>query len=46
MNKPVERGVTKPVDSIQMCLTDYACALTYEQLSPEAVHAAKAVNVL
>ena len=41
MNKPEERSVNKAVDSIQQRLTDYACALNYDGLSPEAIHAAK-----
>src|SRR5262249_61206174 len=32
---------TKAVDTIQQALTDYATKLRYEDLSPEAVHAAK-----
>lgn len=30
------------VDSVQEHLADYACGLTYESLTPEAIHAAKA----
>ena len=37
-----EQGVNKAVDSIQARLTDYACDLTYADLSPEAIHGAKA----
>src|SRR5258707_14030316 len=36
-----ERGANKAVDGIQKRLTDYACNLRYEDLSPEAIHAAK-----
>ena len=42
MNKPLERSVSKAVDSIQQRLTDYACGLNYDGLSPEAIDAAKA----
>ena len=31
----------RTVDQIQQRLVDYACALTYDSLTPEAVHAAK-----
>jgi len=41
MNKPVEHGVTRATDSIQKCLTNYACSLDYSRLSPQAIHAAK-----
>ena len=41
MDKPVEHTVVKAIDSIQQCLTDYACGLNYEGLSPEAIHACK-----
>ena len=37
-----QHRVNKAVDSIQKRLTDYACALTYADLSPEAIHGAKA----
>src|SRR5688500_1337064 len=33
--------VKKAVDSIQKRLTDYACSLNYDDLTPQAVHAAK-----
>ncbi len=42
MNKPVERGVQKAVDSIQQSLTDYAAGLTFEELPRDVVHGAKA----
>ncbi len=41
MSTYAEPAVSKPVDSIQQRLTSYACALDYDQLSPEAIHAAK-----
>ena len=41
MQKQVERGVNKTADSIQQGLTNYACDLNYDRLSPEAIHAAK-----
>src|ERR1700686_1405329 len=41
MNKPVERGMAKAVDSIEQRLTDYARGLSYDGLTPEAIHAAK-----
>jgi 2-methylcitrate dehydratase len=41
MGKDSGSTAAKAVDSIQEKLTDYACALTYERLSPEAIHAAK-----
>src|SRR5262245_32513462 len=41
MNKAAEHSVNKAVDSIQQQLTNYACALNYDRLSPEAIHAAK-----
>ncbi len=40
MTEPVQR-VTKAVDSIQQRLTDYAFGLTYDGLSPDAIHGAK-----
>lgn len=33
--------MSKPVDSIQQRLADYACSLTYADLSTSAIHAAK-----
>ncbi len=33
--------MTKPVDSIQERLASYACGLSYQDLSPAAIHAAK-----
>src|SRR5215510_10817852 len=42
MNEPAERSVIKAADSIQQRLTSYACALSYDDLSPDVVHAAKA----
>ena len=41
MNNPVEHSAKKAVDSIQQSITDYACGLNFEALSPEAIHAAK-----
>ncbi|MBI4191138.1 MAG: MmgE/PrpD family protein [Betaproteobacteria bacterium] len=41
MNKPVERSVSKAVDSIQQRLTSYASGLSYDGLSAVAIHAAK-----
>ena len=41
MNKPLQSGVNRAVDSIQERLTNYACALNYDSLSLEAIHAAK-----
>ena len=41
MNKPAESSVQKAVDSIQQRITDYACGLNFDDLSPEATHAAK-----
>ena len=34
--------MNKSVDSIQQRLTSYACGLKYDDLSPEAIHAANA----
>lgn len=41
MNKAIEHGTDITVDSIQQRLTDYACGLSYDQLSAETIHAAK-----
>lgn len=41
MNKPVEHGVAKALDSVQERLTGYACRLDYDGLPVDAVHAAK-----
>src|SRR6187549_3936759 len=41
MNHATKGHTNKPIDSIQQRLTSYACALNYEGLSPEAIHAAK-----
>ena len=41
MNNPPADIGNKAVDSIQRRLTDYACGLDYDRLSPEAIHAAK-----
>ena len=41
MNKPAEHCAHKSVDVIQQRLTDYACELTYDALTPQAIHAAK-----
>ena len=41
MNKPAEHAVIGGTDSIQALLTDYACKLRYEDLSPAAAHAGK-----
>ena len=41
MNKAIEQGVNKAVDSIQERLTGYACDLNYGNLSQAAIHAAK-----
>jgi len=41
MEKTAERSANKAVDSIQKCLTDYACELHYDDLSSDAIHAAK-----
>jgi len=41
MNKAVEVASTRAVDALQARLTDYACGLRYEDLQPEAIHAAK-----
>lgn len=37
----MDTATVKTVDSIQKCLTDYTCSLSYESLTPEAAHAAK-----
>ena len=42
MNETMPRGVTKAVDSVQQRLSDYAFGLNYGDLSPEAIHTAKA----
>ncbi len=34
--------VTKPVDAIQYRLADYACNITFDNITPEAIRAAKA----
>lgn len=39
--KPVERGANKTIDRIQERLTNYAYGLSYDGISPEAIHAAK-----
>lgn len=41
MSEVTEDTVNKALDSIQERLTGYACALTYDQLSPVAIHACK-----
>lgn len=41
MNKPVEHQVVRKVDAIQQQISDYAAGLRYEDLSPQAVNAAK-----
>lgn len=41
MNKPAEHSASKAVDSIQQRITEYACKLNYDSLSPEAIHATK-----
>src|SRR5690242_11873384 len=41
MTQQSERGTTKAVDTIQQRLTAYACALTYEAIPAEVIHAAK-----
>jgi 2-methylcitrate dehydratase len=42
MNKQENSTVKKSTDSMLERLTKYACALNYDGLSPEAIHAAKA----
>ena len=42
MTNSSEHGGGKATDSIQQRLTDYACGLSYENLTPRAIHAAKA----
>ena len=41
MNAPKEQRTSRVNDSIQQRLTDYACALNYDSLTPQAIHAAK-----
>src|SRR5687767_12323801 len=41
MTKTAQRPMNKAEDSIQERLTDYACALNFGALPPEAIHAAK-----
>ena len=41
MNNAVDGKITTAADGIQTRLTDYACALSYHDLPPETVHAAK-----
>ncbi len=41
MNKPLMGSASRTVDSIQERLTRYASELSYEDLSPPAIHAAK-----
>ncbi|MBI3045094.1 MAG: MmgE/PrpD family protein [Betaproteobacteria bacterium] len=41
MNERSKGGAEQAMDSIQQRLTDYACALRYESLTPQAIHAAK-----
>lgn len=41
MNAGTPSGVDREVDSIQERLTGYACDLTFESISPQAVHDAK-----
>ena len=41
MNQPAEHAVNKAIDTIQQRLTNYACGLNYDGLSPPAIHAAK-----
>src|SRR5688572_8262668 len=41
MNKPGEIGIKKAVDSIQEQLTSYGYGLKYDDLSSDAIHAAK-----
>ena len=38
-------GSDRAVDGIQRCLTDFACALDYESLPHDAIHAAKALTI-
>jgi 2-methylcitrate dehydratase PrpD len=41
MNKPVGQRVNKAADSIQQRLTSYACDLNYDDLSSDAINAAR-----
>src|ERR1019366_7658101 len=41
MNEAGARHLNRAADSIQERLTNYACALDYGALSPEAIHAGK-----
>src|SRR5258706_3862022 len=41
MNQPLEKSVHRATDSIQQQLTNYACALRYEDIPSEVVHTAK-----
>ena len=41
MNNVADRTIAKPIDPIQKRLTDYACELSYDGVSPEARHALK-----
>lgn len=41
MTSPSLRGSDRKADSLQQFLTNYACTLTYDALSPEAAHQAK-----
>ena len=41
MNRLVEQSINETVDGMQQRLTDYACGIDYNNLTPEAIHAAK-----
>jgi 2-methylcitrate dehydratase len=41
VNKPVEKAIATTTDAVQSRLAEYACALRYEALSPDAIHACK-----
>ena len=41
MNKPAEQQVVRQIDRFQQQIADYAGAIRFESLSPEAVQAAK-----
>jgi 2-methylcitrate dehydratase len=38
MNKPMELSAMAAVDGLQQRITGYACALTYDRLTPQAAH--------
>jgi 2-methylcitrate dehydratase len=41
MNKPSEVSAGRAVDSVQVRIADYACKLRYEDLTPQAIRAAR-----